>query len=179
MSQEGPVDGSAWVEETQGTEESTTTQADGRRARTGQEQMAAVQQQGTALLLLLSCVVLQWVIDCVCLSVCLFVYLYACISWKLRDRTSPNFCVCCQWPWLPLPSVLWRCCLGGTKGIRPVKTECWDSRMVICLGEMQICIWPSWCHCHPLSFATLIQIGFTFLVLPLLYLLTRVVPDKV
>jgi len=21
------------------------------------------------------------------------------------------------------------------------------------LGEVQICIWPSWCHCHSLSFA--------------------------
>jgi len=28
---------------------------------------------------------------------------------------------------------------------------CW---CVICLGEVQICIWPSWCHCHPLSLAS-------------------------
>jgi len=21
-------------------------------------------------------------------------------------------------------------------------------------GEVQICIWPSWCHCHPLSLAS-------------------------
>ena len=32
-----------------------------------------------------------------------------------------------------LPSVLWRCCLGGRKGIRPVKTEWWGAGMVICL----------------------------------------------
>jgi len=22
--------------------------------------------------------------------------------------------------------------------------------MIICLGEMQICIWSRWCHCHSL-----------------------------
>ena len=32
-----------------------------------------------------------------------------------------------------LPSVLWRCWLGGRKGIRPVKTEWWGVGMVICL----------------------------------------------
>jgi len=30
------------------------------------------------------------------------------------------------------PSVLWRCWLGGRKGIRPVKTEWWGTGMVIC-----------------------------------------------
>jgi len=29
-------------------------------------------------------------------------------------------------------------------------------------GEVQICIWPSWCHWHPCF--SKIQIGFTFLV---------------
>jgi len=46
-----------------------------------------------------------------------------------------------------MPSVLWCCRLGGRKGIRPVKTECWSA------GVVQICIWPSWCHCHPQSLA--------------------------
>ena len=32
-----------------------------------------------------------------------------------------------------LPSVLWRCWLGGRKGIRPVKTEWWGAGMVICV----------------------------------------------
>jgi len=36
--------------------------------------------------------------------------------------------------------------------------------------EVQICIWPSWCHCHSLSLAS---------VLPFWYRLTRVIPDKV
>jgi len=33
------------------------------------------------------------------------------------------------------------------------KTEWWGASMDICLGEVQICIWPSWCHCHSLSLA--------------------------
>jgi len=32
-----------------------------------------------------------------------------------------------------LPSVLWRCWLGGRKDIRPVKTEWWGAGVVICL----------------------------------------------
>jgi len=40
------------------------------------------------------------------------------------------------------------------------------------------CIWPSRCHCHSLSLAPEIQIGFTFLVLPFWYRLTLVIPDK-
>jgi len=33
----------------------------------------------------------------------------------------------------PVPSVLWCCLLGDRKGIRPVKTEWWDTDVVICL----------------------------------------------
>jgi len=51
-----------------------------------------------------------------------------------------------------LPSVLWRCWLGGRKGIRPVKTEWWDAGVVIWY-EVQTCISPSRCHCHSLSLA--------------------------
>jgi len=63
-----------------------------------------------------------------------------------------------------MPWVLSRCWLGGRKGIQPgKKTEWWDA------GHMQICIWPSWCHCHPLSLAPvnpdwLYLPGFNFLV---------------
>ena len=39
---------------------------------------------------------------------------------------------------------------------------------------MQTCIWPSWCHCHSLSLASV----KSTLVLPFLYRLTRVVPEK-
>ena len=41
-------------------------------------------------------------------------------------------------------------------------------------SEVQACIWPSWCHCHSLSVATV----KSRLVLPFWYWLTRVVLDK-
>ena len=41
-------------------------------------------------------------------------------------------------------------------------------------SDVQICIWPSWCHCHSLSLASV----KSTLVLPFWYRLTRVVPDK-
>ena len=41
-------------------------------------------------------------------------------------------------------------------------------------SEMQTCIWPSWCHCHSMSLASV----KSTLVLPFWYRLTRVVPDK-
>jgi len=31
-------------------------------------------------------------------------------------------------------------------------------------SKVQTCIWPNWCHCDSLSLASVIQIGFTFLV---------------
>ena len=76
------------------------------------------------------------------------------------------------------PSLLqWCCWLGGKKGIRPVKTEWWGTGVVICLlcSEVQmICIWSSWCHCHPtISCSSKIQNG-----LPSWYRLTQVVLEK-
>ena len=41
-------------------------------------------------------------------------------------------------------------------------------------SKVQTCIWPSWCHCHSLSLASV----KSRLVLPFWYRLTRVVPDK-
>jgi len=41
-------------------------------------------------------------------------------------------------------------------------------------SEVQICIWPSWCHCYSLSLAPV----KSTLVLPFWYRLTWVVPDK-
>ena len=41
-------------------------------------------------------------------------------------------------------------------------------------SNVQICIWPSWCHCHSLSLASV----KSRLVLPFWYRLTWVVPDK-
>ena len=62
-----------------------------------------------------------------------------------------------------LPSVLWRCWLGGRKGIRPV-TEWWDAGVVICLDRgvdlhtAQLMPLPLTVSCY-----SIIQIGFTFL----------------
>ena len=62
-----------------------------------------------------------------------------------------------------LSSLLWCCWLGGRKSIQPVTS----GRVLVWLsvwGEVQICIWSSWCYCHWLSLAPKIQTGFTFLV---------------
>jgi len=42
------------------------------------------------------------------------------------------------------------------------------------LSEVQTCIWPSWCHCHSLSLASV----KSRVVLPFWYRLTQVVLDK-
>jgi len=65
------------------------------------------------------------------------------ISWLTAD---------CHWD---ETSVLWRCWLGGRKGIRPVKklsggVLAWLSVW----SEVETCIWPSWYHCHSLSLAS-------------------------
>ena len=68
-----------------------------------------------------------------------------------------------SFPWLP--SVLWRCWLGGRKGIRPVKTEWWGAGVVICLERgadlhtAQLMPLPLTVSCF-----SKIQIVFTFLV---------------
>ena len=54
-----------------------------------------------------------------------------------------------------MSTVLWHCWLGGRKGIQPVKklsggVLAWLSVW----SEVQTCIWPSWCHCHSLSLAS-------------------------
>jgi len=72
-------------------------------------------------------------------------------------------------------SVLWHCWLGGRKSIRPVKNL--SSGVLAWLpvwSEMQTCIWPSWCHCHSLSLASV----KSRLVLHFWYQPNRVVPDK-
>ena len=74
-----------------------------------------------------------------------------------------------------MPSVLWCCWLGGRKGIQPVKNL--SGGMLVWLpvwSKVQTCIWPSWCHCHSLSHASV----KSRLVLPFWYRLTWVVPEK-
>jgi len=120
-------------------------------------------------------VAVQFVLDCIMLiplvighfvikKVCIQVFidvLLLCISFLLINRY--------------LPSVLWRCCFGGRKGIWPVKTEWWGVGMWLSVwSEVQTCIWPYWCHCHSLSLASV----KSRLVLPFWYWLTRVIPVK-
>ena len=71
--------------------------------------------------------------------------------------------------------MLWRCRLGGRKGIRPVKKLSGGLLAWLYVwSEVQTCIWPSWCHCHSLSLASV----KSRLVLPFWYWLTWVVPEK-
>jgi len=58
-----------------------------------------------------------------------------------------------------------QCWLGSRKGIQPVKMSGGVVAWLSVWSKVQTCIWPSWCHCHPLSLCFIkIQIGFTFLV---------------
>ena len=76
---------------------------------------------------------------------------------------------------LTLPSVLWRCWLGGRKGIWPVKKQSGGVLAWLSVwSKVQTCIWLSWCHCHSPSLASL----KSRLVLPFWYRLTRVVLEK-
>jgi len=65
------------------------------------------------------------------------------------------------------PSLLWHCWLGLRKSIWAVKKM--SDKVLAWLSvwsEVQvICIWSSWCHCHPIiSCFIKIQIGLNFLV---------------
>ena len=80
-----------------------------------------------------------------------------------KDRSSWTFFI--QVGYFKLPSVPWRCWLGGRKGIRPVKTEWWGAGTVVCLERgadlhmAQLMPWPL-----TVSHFSKIQVGFTFLV---------------
>ena len=69
-------------------------------------------------------------------------------------------------------TVLWRCWLGGRKGIRPVKNRVVGYWHGYLSGAR--CIWPSWCHCYLPSLAPV----KSRLVLPFWYRLTQVVLEK-
>ena len=68
--------------------------------------------------------------------------------------------------WLLLPSVLWRCCLGGRKGIWPVKNwvvGCWHG--YLSGARCRLAYGPAMPLPLTVSCFSKIQIGFTFLVL--------------
>ena len=73
-----------------------------------------------------------------------------------------------------MPSVLWRCWLGGRKGIRPVKNRVVGYWHGYLSGARCRLAPPSWCHCHSLSLAAV----KSRLVLPFWYRLTQVVLEK-
>jgi len=72
-----------------------------------------------------------------------------------------------------VPSVLWHCWLGVRKSIRPVKLSDEVLVWLSVWSEVQIvCIWSSWCHCHPKTPSS------SRPVLPFWYRLTEVVLEK-
>ena len=81
-----------------------------------------------------------------------------------RMQSTVQFIVKLTWC-INMPSVLWRCWLGGRKGIRPVKTEWWGAGVVICLEQSADL---HMAQLMPLSLTvscfSKIQSGFTFLV---------------
>jgi len=88
------------------------------------------------------------------------------LVWNVQWHNKQN-CICILLMWSFVPSVLWRCWLGGRKGIRPVKKlEWWGAGVAICLERSadlhmaQLMPLPLTVSCF-----SKIQIGFTFLVL--------------
>jgi len=106
-----------------------------------------------------------------------WVWVGECFFWYWPTRVVPDQrplngrCCCCQCGLQCFNTVGWatRRASGQQKKL--------SGRMLAWLSawsEMQTCIWPSWCHCHSLSLASV----KSRLVLPFWYRLTRVVPDK-
>jgi len=75
----------------------------------------------------------------------------------------------CSYNWIVFTYLL--CCLQCFDTVGWV-VGCW--RGYLSGSEVQTCIWPSWCHCHSLSLASV----KSRLVLPFWYWLTRIVPEK-
>jgi len=105
-------------------------------------------------------------------------------AWQSFSTISVQVSLVCLLAWQPPlrthNSVLWRCWLGGRKGIQPVKNwvvGCWHS----CLSGVRcrFACGPAGATATHYLLLQQIQIGFTFLVLPFWYQLTRVIPDKV
>ena len=92
----------------------------------------------------------------------------------VHSQTHTQSILLHYWMHLQLPSVLWHGWLGSRKSVRPVKTEWWGAGVVIWSEVQQNCIWPSWCHCHSLTLASVKP----RLVLHFWYWLTRVVRKK-
>ena len=96
-----------------------------------------------------------------CISVTSITLHLIVVTWPKRVNWLINYSI----NWIIKPSVLWRCWLGGKKGVRPVKTEWWGVGMVICL-ERRADLHMAQLMPLPLTVSCFskIQIGFTFLV---------------
>jgi len=90
------------------------------------------------------------------------------IGWEERLRNFVS-----SWTY-KMPSVLWRCWLGGRKGIRSVKIELWGAGAFICLERGADLHMAQLMPLPPLSLASV----KTRLVLPFWYRLTWVVLNK-
>ena len=86
---------------------------------------------------------------------------------------SPSLpCIIC----ILLPSVQLTLLVGRQEG-HPACRKLLSGGVLAWLSvwsEMQTCMWPSWCHCHSLSLASV----KSRLILPFWYRLTQVVPEK-
>ena len=96
-------------------------------------------------------------------TLCKLAQSYGTENWQLSKISGDVILAITLWN---VPSVLWRCWLGGRKGIRPIKKlEWWGAGVVICL-ELGVDLRVA--QLMPLSITvscfSKIQIGFTFLV---------------
>ena len=85
-----------------------------------------------------------------CLSVCPSTT----ISMKLHVQSSTIFV---HVTYCLLPSVLWRCWLGGRKGIWTKKLSGGVLVWLSVWSKVQTCIWPSWCHDATATHCILLQ----------------------
>ena len=93
-------------------------------------------------------------------GLCFVLFLLLISQWKAEDFTpclgAPSiFLVPVAYK---VPSVLWHCLLDVRKSIRLVKNwvmRWWHGYLSGASEGYMICIWFSWCHCHPSSLASL------------------------
>ena len=103
-------------------------------------------------------------------DMCTICYFNMCWIANISQLNLPHGTV-----WLALmPSVLWRCWLGGRKGIRPVKSKWWGADVVICLE------WGADLHIAQLMLLPLTVCSFSKIQIgiPFCFRLTQVVLDK-
>jgi len=99
----------------------------------------------------------------VCFSSCVFCSVSKCCTlvymWRSRNVKRSNLFE------FEFHSQFWHCWWGIRKIIQPVKSDEVLAWLSVCSEVQMMCIWSSWCHCHPIiSCSSKIQNGSTFLV---------------